>query len=174
MRGDTAQGTVDFVMEECCNCGMPFYLTKDLQNRLRKEPGTSFWCPKGHGQHYTGETPEQKLKKQLAAAQAEAEFAYQKLGEERETSEHFKRRLSSVRGHLTRAKNQLLKGNCPCCDEHFDDLEQHITTQHPDFELEPIEEQADVEPPKRKRGRPRKNPLPDIPSKTATTKDEVR
>lgn len=150
------QGTVDFIMEECCRCGILFYMTAALKKRLYANKGESFYCPVGHGQHYIGKTEEQKLRDQLQATKKETKWLNDRLRSEMETREHTERRLASVRGHLTRAKNRLVEGNCPCCDAHFADLETHIKAAHPDFELEPLAEQAE-QPPKRKRGRPRKD-----------------
>ena len=153
MRGDTAQGVIEFVMEECCNCGIPFYMTKDLKKR-RLEDGKWFYCPQGHGQHYT-ETTVSKLQKQLETAKRDAKFWQEREADECRQRALKERQLASVRGHLTRAKNQLQKGNCPNCDEHFDDLEQHIISKHPDFELE-LTTVPEPETPKRRRGRPPK------------------
>lgn len=139
MRGDTAQGTVAFVMEECCNCGMPFYMTAALQKRLLDQRPAEFFCPQGHPQWYTGKTEAQKLKDKLAATKNEVAWYSGQLRDEREIRNHTERRLAATKGHLTRAKNRLIEGNCPCCDAHFDDLETHIKVIHPDFELEPAD-----------------------------------
>lgn len=53
----------------CCNCGIVFGIEKEYDDLLRKEHKT-FHCPNGHAQHYTGETEEQRLKKELCNAEA--------------------------------------------------------------------------------------------------------
>lgn len=68
-------------VEYCCNCGIPFQMTQDLFERLKKCHNT-FYCPVGHGQHYTGETDEERLKRRVAQLEAaqqerEADFAKQ-------------------------------------------------------------------------------------------------
>lgn len=81
-----------FEIEECCNCGMPFAVTTDFKNRRLKDH-KSFYCPMGHGQHYTGETEEQNLRRQLSrerekASQAETgrHIAEQRLGMQMRTA----------------------------------------------------------------------------------------
>jgi hypothetical protein len=44
--------TVNTVEETCCKCGTVFAMDEELQ-ALRKRDGDSFYCPNGHGQHYT-------------------------------------------------------------------------------------------------------------------------
>lgn len=50
--------------ETCCNCGIEFTMPADLQAALRRSHKT-FYCPNGHGQHYSGETADQKRIAQL-------------------------------------------------------------------------------------------------------------
>jgi len=38
--------------ETCCNCGVAFFITKGFHSLLIKS-GQSFYCPNGHGQHYS-------------------------------------------------------------------------------------------------------------------------
>lgn len=44
--------TTEWGIETCCNCGMQFAVPKDVQTRW-KEHGQRFYCPNGHGQHYS-------------------------------------------------------------------------------------------------------------------------
>jgi len=34
---------------------------------------------------------------------------------------------------LTRMTNRIAFGVCPCCHRHFDNLQRHIATKHPEF-----------------------------------------
>ena len=40
------------VPETCCVCGCAFAMPAEMQ-RNRRECGTSFYCPNGHGMSYT-------------------------------------------------------------------------------------------------------------------------
>ncbi len=53
---------------ECCNCHVVFAITEEWQAALRKCHNW-FYCPAGHVQHYTGESDEEKLKRELLTEQ---------------------------------------------------------------------------------------------------------
>lgn len=153
------QGTIEFNLEHCYSCAMPFYVTADFQKR-RKSDGQSFYCPLGHRQCYT-ETTESRLRKQLETEQANKEHFRQQAEKNRMDRERVERRLTAMKGQVTKANNKLKKGVCPCCDQHFPDLENHIKAQHPEFDLDQSgtkdpEFEAPTAPPRAKRGRPRK------------------
>ena len=46
----------------CANCGIPFWIETGLL-RVLKESHNSFFCPKGHAQHFTGESDAEKCKR---------------------------------------------------------------------------------------------------------------
>ena len=70
-----------------------------------------------------------RLQSQLDQQQARARDLLEERGQ-------LERRLSAQRGVLTRVKNRIIKGVCPCCNRHFADLSRHMQTQHPDFASE--------------------------------------
>ena len=126
MRGTTlkVQQTVEFHVEECCNCGVVFAMTIEFYRARQKEKEEgSFYCPNGHGQHYMGKSDEQRRKeaeRQRAASDAALQAERdQRLAAERE---------------LKRSKQRAKGGACPCCNRTFVQLARHIKTQHPDFE----------------------------------------
>lgn len=60
----------------CCGCGIVFAMPEALY-RIRLDDRRPFWCPNGHGQNFTAETPADKLVKAQqahAALQKEREF----------------------------------------------------------------------------------------------------
>jgi hypothetical protein len=125
-------------VEECCSCGMVFALPHAMQLRLKKSHEW-FYCPAGHTQHYTGQSDAEK-------AQAEAE-KYKRLWKEEQRyaadvlSERnaAQRSLSATKGVLTRTKNRIAHGVCPCCNRSFVQLEKHMTTKHPEYTKEESE-----------------------------------
>lgn len=50
--------------EECCSCGITFYVTKKFQQRVYRDK-SAFHCPNGHRQSYTGDTEQERLRKLL-------------------------------------------------------------------------------------------------------------
>lgn len=43
------------------------------------------------------------------------------------------RSLSATKGVVTRTKNRVGKGVCPCCNRHFANVERHMASQHPEY-----------------------------------------
>jgi hypothetical protein len=104
--------------------GMPrdFY---NSQNHLKENGG--FWCPAGHQRHFvSGESEEIKLRRQLQ----------QKIQNEAYLNDQIKaaeRRTSAARGVVTRIKNRVSHGVCPCCNRTFANLMRHMKTKHPAY-----------------------------------------
>jgi hypothetical protein len=118
---------VKLVATCCCVCGIFFGLPDFLDKQL-KTKGTSFYCPNGHILSYTD--PElKKVKRQL-------ELYKQWYAAEQEDHEATRRSLRATKGVLTRTKNRIAAGVCPCCRRHFENLERHIVTKHPDYAAE--------------------------------------
>lgn len=153
------EGTINFSLVHCYLCSTPFYMTTSL-NKRRREDGKNFWCPNGHDQHYT-ESDVQRLEKELKSSNRLKDHYRETAERNRMDRERVERRLTAMKGQVTKANNKLKKGVCPCCDQHFPDLENHIKSQHPDFEIDQSgtkdpEFEAPKAPPRAKRGRPRK------------------
>lgn len=132
----------------CCECGTPFGVESSLYNTLLNTRRT-FHCPNGHGMHFTGETEEERLKKELAREARRREILETDLRAERQRRQSEERRAAAARGQVTRLKNRAANGMCPCCNRHFTNLERHMHTKHPDYTKETEEESPEVETPKR-------------------------
>ena len=120
-----------FEIITCYKCQMAFAVPAAVRQRWL-DSGDSFYCPAGHGQHYT-EAPIQKLQKQLAQTAAERDWARQNATAERSARERTQRQLRAVKGSATRLRNRVKHGVCPCCRRSFGNLRRHMSTQHPDF-----------------------------------------
>lgn len=55
---------VEMVVILCANCGMPFAITKDKEERLRQCHNT-FYCPVGHPQHFSAKTETERLRERV-------------------------------------------------------------------------------------------------------------
>lgn len=69
---------IEMVVIECADCGMPFGIPADRQERLRK-CHNSFWCPAGHVNVYNSQTQEEKLREELRKRTLDLELAESKL-----------------------------------------------------------------------------------------------
>lgn len=121
-----------FVVEDCCNCGMQFALTQDFYRRVY-EKHTTFYCPKGHGQNYSGKTETQKLKEQLAAAEQEAHRAKLRAEEQAGKAIAAIGQLNDLKRAATKMRKRIRNGVCPCCTRTFQNLMGHMKTEHPEF-----------------------------------------
>lgn len=115
---------VSLVTEHCCNCGMLFAMTRAFHDSRRKDRET-FYCPAGHGQHYTGETEESKLRRQLDDKQRQLE-------REEANAARMKTERDQVAKAHHRMRRRVFNGVCPCCNRTFQNLMAHMKTEHAD------------------------------------------
>ena len=109
---------------QCGQCSIWFGVPSNFLGERRRD-GKTFYCPLGHARVYRV-TDIQGLQKKL---DREREYA-------RQQTENFKAERRShiaTKGKLTKTKNRIAKGVCPCCNRSFTQLERHIATQHPEF-----------------------------------------
>lgn len=119
--------TTRIEVETCCNCGITFGLASEFKAQRLRDART-WYCPNGHGQHYTANTPSEaeKLRKQL-----ESSRTYQRsILDQKAAAERSNRALKGV---VTRTKKRAANGVCPCCTRTFQNLARHIEGQHPEF-----------------------------------------
>ena len=114
----------------CGKCGIWFGMPEQYIEDRRRD-GKSWCCPNGHSRYFT-ETTEMRLRHQLEQQEATSVDAWNELIAERKAH-------SATKGKLTKTKNRISKGVCPCCSRSFAQLAQHMKSQHPDFVDEPQE-----------------------------------
>lgn len=95
---------INFVIIHCCECGMPFGLTKDFRDR-RKADGDWFFCPKGHEQHFS-ESEIKKLKNIIKMRDESLEGLRKLYHYHSEKADHELRRAAAYKGHLTRLRQK--------------------------------------------------------------------
>lgn len=124
---------------KCChhNCGVDIWLPEALYEAASRSPGPAgihFFCGYGHSQFYViGETEADKLRRErdrLAQRVAERD---DEIKRQRELRKDTERQLSATRGVVTRIKNRVGHGVCPCCNRTFGDLSRHMATKHPTY-----------------------------------------
>lgn len=120
---------------ECAACSIDFGIGDDFMRRRREDHAT-FYCPNGHSNVYREDNEAQTLRKQLARANERARVASESERFFREKAAHERRSAAATRGHLTRLRNRIANGVCPCCTRSFDNVRRHIAGQHPDWAAE--------------------------------------
>lgn len=125
----------EFVVVECCNCRMLFAMTVEFnRDRLqRRRNDNTFYCPRGHAQHYTGESEAARLKRELAERTQQRDWARQSRERAEEEARHANARARGYKGHAAKLTKRIKAGECPSCHERFHDLERHMAAEHPDF-----------------------------------------
>lgn len=114
-----------FDVTRCCECGMAFAMTTEFQRR-RLEDRKSFFCPAGHSQHFTGATEAQKLKDQLERERQQREAAEARAS----TATHERDRIAKAHSTM---RQRVVNGVCPCCNRTFQNLLNHMRTEHAEF-----------------------------------------
>lgn len=130
----TSQTT--FVVEDCCNCGIQFALTRDFYDRAQADNSVWFYCPNGHKQHYTeGKVQEANRKRREAEERLARELARsdQEKSRLRDQRDSARRQVIGQKAAKTRIKNRVAHGVCPCCNRTFKNLASHMKNQHPDY-----------------------------------------
>lgn len=123
--GEALTASTTFEIEHCYECGVPFAMTADFQKR-RLQDHDSFYCPAGHSQYYPGKTDTQKLRELLEKEEKRRRWA--------ESQNHrLTNKARALRGVITRTKNRIGNGTCPCCKRSFQNLKRHMTTKHPNY-----------------------------------------
>lgn len=121
----TVNFTTTFGLEICCSCGMHFAMPQDYQQRRTKDH-KGFYCPSGHRQYYLTKSREEEL-------QDERDFYQTRTRSLTTQLEHAKNRTRAQKAAKTRIKNRVAKGVCPCCNRTFQNLQRHMTGQHPEW-----------------------------------------
>lgn len=119
---------VAFVTESCCHegCNITFALTREFYDRVSQDQST-WYCPLGHSQRYTGTTDAEKLRQ---AAAREVALKDQLAAATREAEE--------TRSALLRDRQRFANGVCPCCNRSFENVRRHMTSQHPGYDATKI------------------------------------
>ena len=126
---------VTLFVVDCARCGVVYAVTKEYEQR-RREDGKGWHCPNGHSQVFIRRA-EDDLRDQLSREQVARQEAERALGDER--VEHEK--TESARRKLVA---QVRNGVCPWCTRHFDNLQAHVASKHPDTEEDAALQQQPV------------------------------
>lgn len=138
MATSTLNFTITYVTQVCVNaqCGLSFAVPKEWDD-LRRKDHQPFYCPNGHKQWYSGETAQERkireLEEQAKRLRQQNNELWTDYSTERGARLQVQRRLSATKGVLTRTRNRVARGVCPCCNRSFAQLARHMATQHPDY-----------------------------------------
>jgi hypothetical protein len=106
----------------CPSCGIIFGVPQDF-DRERRADGRTFYCPNGHVLTF-GKSEEEKLRTQLNCANTALTAA-------RDQAQSAERRRAAAVGQVTKIRNRVVNGVCPCCSRTFENLASHMGAKHP-------------------------------------------
>lgn len=110
----------------CIECSTLFGMSDDIYEH-RLENGRLFYCPNGHSQYFPKRENElKKLKQEKQSLESQLSWAVQE-------AESAKREKTALKGQLTKTRNRVANGVCPCCHRTFKQLAAHMDNKHPDF-----------------------------------------
>lgn len=117
----------------CSHCSAIFGVISDAETELRRSHKT-FYCPHcGGRQHFPHQSDIERAEAAAKRAQELLELERRMNANQRERADAAERRLSATRGVVTRIKNRVGAGVCPCCNRTFAALAKHMQTKHPDY-----------------------------------------
>ena len=133
---NTLNLTTQYTLQRCYlqACGLDFAVAT-VWDQARRNDHATFYCPNGHGQHYTGETELQKARRQLEDARENTRYARASAAAARDQAAAAERSARAYKGVATRVKNRAAHGVCPVpgCKRSFANVERHVAGQPPDF-----------------------------------------
>lgn len=125
-------GDFDFCM--CGTCGVVWAMPEKFIE-LRRKDGATWYCPNGHHWVYSGETEEKRLKRELAQTRDRLASERARRDQAEAETQEARHSLRTTKGVVTKLKKRVSAGVCPApgCQRHFQDLERHIASKHPEF-----------------------------------------
>jgi hypothetical protein len=99
----------------------------------RRDDHKNFYCPQGHDLCFGGRSKAERLAEQLEREKRLRGWSEASLTAVRDQLGATERSLVGHKAAKTRIKNRIAAGVCPCCNRSFQNVEKHMSGQHPDF-----------------------------------------
>ncbi len=119
-----------FTIISCGGCGINFGIPDDFLASIKRHR-TGFTCPRGCNRVFLKENTEERLRREkknleisLIAEKDRADMHAKKATVARRSARAYK-------GQVTKIKNRVGNGVCPCCNRTFINLGKHMKGQHP-------------------------------------------
>lgn len=122
--------------EVTCSCGITFGVPKTWLDDRRNDK-RDFHCQNGHSLSFR-ESEIDRLKKQLEQKELLLVRERKATAFAQQQRDRVERQKTALKGQVTKIKNRVSNGVCPCCKRHFTNLERHMGTKHPDFKEQDI------------------------------------
>ena len=134
-QGAKFQVTVELTTILCGECGGTYAIMESVRANAQKhrQSWTCPYCEVSWGFEYLKQKDRNEVER-AKLLQAQAEESARRAWNE---AKHQANVARAHKGHLTRVKNRVSKGVCPCCKRTFENLARHIANKHPDYSETP-------------------------------------
>ena len=122
---------VGLEVKTCPVCFVIYAVPKELMKRKSADNGNWF-CPNGHNLVFT-KSELQRVREELEKAKENENWWKKRKYEADEENRILERKISAKKGEITRIKNRISNGVCPCCRRSFVNLQKHMKNQHPGY-----------------------------------------
>lgn len=116
-----------------CWCGIRLAIPSSLYREAHNN-GVAVYCPLGHTFVWK-ETEADRLRAQIKQTEHSLRIARASMTAARDQRDAAERSNAAYKGWITRLRNRIANGVCPVadCHRHFENVERHIATVHPDW-----------------------------------------
>jgi hypothetical protein len=140
--GKQFSASTTLAVVECPTCHVTYAIPKSFNESAEEynsaaHPG-NYWevcCPFGHSWHYSGLTEEQDLRQRLEAQRNKSARLTAQLDQSEASRRAQKAAATRARNERDRVLKRIRAGVCPCCNRSFKNVERHMASQHPDFQI---------------------------------------
>lgn len=137
MRTDERVYAGEFVVMNCW-CGFRHGVPRELYDYVKGQHNDGvkqlgIYCPLGHSWVFSGKGEADRLREENARLERVAAARQESVRVARDERDRAERRRAAAKGQLTKTRNRIANGVCPCCNRSFVNVERHMTTQHPDY-----------------------------------------
>lgn len=119
----------------CVQCKCDVWIPDALYDAAKAGAGViTFYCGYGHPQVFAkGESDLDKMRRERDRLAQRVAQRDDEITRQREMRERAERQASAARGQVTKIKNRVGHGVCPCCNRTFENLHRHMASKHPTF-----------------------------------------
>jgi hypothetical protein len=116
-----------------CGCCGGTYAINERYRERKQETGEGWHCPYCKCSWGYKEGENARLKRELEAAKNQEVAEQQRHDQTKTHLRETEIQLRAQKGQVTKIKNRVAKGTCPCCRRSFKDMAKHMKTEHPNF-----------------------------------------
>lgn len=126
---------------QCITCKCQVWIPNALHEAAHAAAGKlSFYCSYGHEMVFSrGESELDKIRRERDRLTQRLAEKDDEITRQRERTDAAERRRAAAQGQVTKIKNRVGNGVCPCCNRTFQNLANHMAHQHPTFTAEAAE-----------------------------------